>query len=273
MKEPRTRRATGTRPMYHSSQSECPEMMGATVRLTIDMSLIRMLRAGPEVSLNGSPTVSPTTQALWVSVPLPPQAPSISMYFLELSQAPPALLIMMAIIMPEAIAPPSMPTRHLGPTRKPMTRGERTAQRPGRIISSTELWVEMATHLSESASALPSMRPGISANWRRTSMMMAPAAFWTESMVRAAKRKGSMAPKRAPERTMGSEMSAAETPADSLKAESREREVRTADPMANPFPVAAVVFPRASRASVVSRTRSSRSAISAMPPALSATGP
>ena len=32
--------------------------------LTIDMSLIRILRDGPDVSLNGSPTVSPTMVAL-----------------------------------------------------------------------------------------------------------------------------------------------------------------------------------------------------------------
>lgn len=50
-------------------------------------------------------------------------------------------------------------------------------------------------------------------------------------------------------------------------------EVRTADPIANPFPVAAVVLPSASRVSVVSLTLSSRSAISAIPPALSAMGP
>lgn len=30
---------------------------------TIDISLIKMLRLGPDVSLNGSPTVSPTTAA------------------------------------------------------------------------------------------------------------------------------------------------------------------------------------------------------------------
>ena len=46
-----------------------PKMLHATVSPartteTIDISLIRMLRAGPEVSLNGSPTVSPTTDAL-----------------------------------------------------------------------------------------------------------------------------------------------------------------------------------------------------------------
>ena len=43
--------------------------------------------------------------------------------------------------------------------------------------------------------------------------------------------------------------------------------------MAKPLPVAAVVLPRESRASVRSRTFSGRPDISAMPPALSATGP
>ena len=40
-----------------------------------------MLSDGPEVSLNGSPTVSPTTAALWASEPLPPKLPA-SIYFL-----------------------------------------------------------------------------------------------------------------------------------------------------------------------------------------------
>ena len=35
---------------------------------------MRMFRDGPEVSLKGSPTVSPTTAALWHSEPLPPEA-------------------------------------------------------------------------------------------------------------------------------------------------------------------------------------------------------
>ena len=43
--------------------------------------------------------------------------------------------------------------------------------------------------------------------------------------------------------------------------------------MAKPFAMAAVVLPTASNASVRSRTSSGRPAISAMPPALSATGP
>ncbi len=39
---------------------------------TIDISLMRMLRLGPDVSLKGSPTVSPTTPALCAGEPLPP---------------------------------------------------------------------------------------------------------------------------------------------------------------------------------------------------------
>ena len=50
---------------------------------------------GPEVSLSGSPTLLPTTQALCASLPLPPRWPR-SMWFLALSQAPPALDIISA---------------------------------------------------------------------------------------------------------------------------------------------------------------------------------
>jgi len=58
------------------------------------------------------------------------------------------------------------------------------------------------------------------------------------------------------------------------KADMRAEAVRTAEPIAKPLPVAAVVLPRASRASVVSRTISEQDgSISAIPPALSATGP
>ena len=62
-------------------------------------------------------------------------------------------------------------------------------------------------------------------------------------------------------------------PAATPYAASRAKEVRAAEPMANPLPVAAVVFPKASRASVRSRTSAGNPACSAIPPALSATGP
>ena len=46
-----------------------------------------------------------------------------------------------------------------------------------------------------------------------------------------------------------------------------------AAPIANPLPIAAVVFPNSSKESVISLTSSPIPAISAIPPALSATGP
>ena len=49
--------------------------------------------------------------------------------------------------------------------------------------------------------------------------------------------------------------------------------VNTAEPIAKPFPVAAVVLPKESKASVLSRTSGSIPDCSAIPPALSATGP
>src|SRR4029077_11192853 len=72
---------------------------GTMSRATRFMTLISGFRAGPAVSLNGSPTVSPMTAALWASDPLPPSWPS-SMYFLALSQAPPELDRVLAISWP-----------------------------------------------------------------------------------------------------------------------------------------------------------------------------
>merc|ERR1712238_590491 len=90
------------------------------------------------------------------------------MYFFELSHAPPAFDIMSASIIPDAKATASIPARHLGPIINPIIRGDIIAYSPGRIISSTEDWVEIATHLSLSGSAVPSRRPSISANCRLT---------------------------------------------------------------------------------------------------------
>ena len=46
-------------------------MIGAMITLTRLITLIIGLSAGPAVSFSGSPTVSPTTLALWRSEPLP----------------------------------------------------------------------------------------------------------------------------------------------------------------------------------------------------------
>lgn len=59
----------------------------------------------------------------------------------------------------------------------------------------------------------------------------------------------------------------------SIKAPKRAKATRVADPMANPFPIAAVVLPAASKTSVLDQIFSPSSAISAIPPALSEIGP
>src|SRR5690606_25028856 len=122
----------------------------ANTRETIVMTLSRMFMAGPEVSLNGSPTVSPTTAALWGSEPLPPWAPA-SMYFLALSQAPPALAMKMARQKPTTSEPARKPPR-ASTSMKPMTSGITMARPPGTSISLSAAPVEMSTHLVYSGS-------------------------------------------------------------------------------------------------------------------------
>ena len=125
------------------------------------------------------------------------------------------------------------------------------------------------------------MIPGIVRNWRRTSSIMSKAALPTDFMVIAEKRKGSMAPTNNPVKTSGSSRlmlsmilaCGSKRSARVKNAEKSAREVRIAEPMANPLPIAAVVFPAESRTSVLSRTLSPMPVISAIPPALSATGP
>ena len=227
--------------------------------------------------MKGSPTVSPTTAALWQSEPLPPWCPA-SMYFLALSQAPPALAMKMARQKPVTRAPARKPPS-TSMLMNPRTSGITTAREPGTTISLSEAVVEMATQRAESGCtpSRPSRRPGISRNWRRTSSIISWAARPTASMVRAANRNGSMAPRKRPMKTSTSPTFRDSEPPAWMTANSkllnRARAVRAADPTAKPLATAAVVLPSESRASVTSRTLGSSSAISAMPPALSAIGP
>src|SRR2546421_7641974 len=92
------------RPVYLSSAMDSATMAGAISSETRFITLINGLIAGPAVSLNGSPTVSPITVAACASEPLPPWLPS-STSFLALSQAPPELARKIAIRVPVAIAP------------------------------------------------------------------------------------------------------------------------------------------------------------------------
>ena len=65
---------------------------------------------------------------------------------------------------------------------KPTTTGTMRAIKPGAIISLMDAWVEMATHLSYSGLAVPSMMPGISRNCLLTSSTIFMAALPTAAM-------------------------------------------------------------------------------------------
>ena len=94
-------------------------------------------------------------------------------------------------------------------------------------------------------------------------------------MVIAATTNGRAPPINSPITTLGSDSANCESPrpAAAEYAANRANAVRAALPIANPLPIAAVVLPIESRPSVISRTSFPRPLISAIPPALSATGP
>ena len=83
---------------------------GAITRLTIAITFIKIFIDGPDVSLKGSPTVSPVTAALCASDHFPPKLPS-STYFFALSQAPPAFAIISARDTHPNSPPASMPPK------------------------------------------------------------------------------------------------------------------------------------------------------------------
>merc|ERR1712060_634187 len=109
-----------------------------------------MFSAGPEVSFSGSPTVSPVTEFLCASEPflnsLP--RPPAEIYFLELSQAPPVLLMEMANCTLETKAPDKRPAQAFLPKPRPATSGLKITRAPGANISRNDASVEMRMHLS-----------------------------------------------------------------------------------------------------------------------------
>jgi len=121
-------------------------------KLRIAINLIKILRDGPEVSFNGSPTVSPITAALCSSDPfflvtlLMTNYPD-SIYFLALSHAPPELLIEIAIYTPLTNAPGNNPAIILGPNNRPNIKGVKITNAPGPTIIYNEAYVEIAIHL------------------------------------------------------------------------------------------------------------------------------
>ena len=114
---------------------------------TTDTSLIRMFSDGPDVSLNGSPTVSPTTPALCASEPFPPCLP-VSMYFFALSHAPPAFDMKIAMPKPQTSVPQMSPMTPGTPRIRPTRIGTATASSEGMTISLSAESVEIATQFA-----------------------------------------------------------------------------------------------------------------------------
>ncbi len=103
-------------------------------------------------------------------------------------------------------APPSMPPSAFGPRPKPITTGASTASEPGRIILRSAARVAISTQRAVSGFALPSIKPGISLNWRLTSIIISKAASPTAVIVIELTRKGKIPPINIPTRTIGSLM-------------------------------------------------------------------
>ena len=106
-----------------------------------------MCSEGPAVSFSGSPNVSPVTAASWVFVPFPPSSP-LSMYFFELSKAPPALNIKVASNAPMIVAESKKAARGHIPRVNPTTMGENSPSKVGAIICFREFRVLTSTHLA-----------------------------------------------------------------------------------------------------------------------------
>jgi len=133
--------------------------------------------------------------------------------------------------------------------------------------------VLISTHFSGSGLEVPSFNPGISLNCLLTSAIINEAVLPTASIVIEAKRNGNIPPIKIPIITMGFVILITLNSTDLLYAVNKAKAVNAAEPIANPFPIAAVVLPTASKESVISLTSGFNPAISAIPPALSAIGP
>ena len=129
------------------------------------------------------------------------------MYFFALSQAPPPVHIEIATNSPVTMVPISTPPSACGPRSRPTTIGTSTGSSEGSIISLIAALVSMSTARPYSGLAVPCMMPGISLNWRRTSITTAPAARPTASIAIAPKRNGTMPPMKRPMITMWLERS------------------------------------------------------------------
>jgi len=123
------------------------------IRENIADNLTKIFKLGPEVSLRGSPTVSPITAALCSSLFFPLTTPSISnspfsIYFFALSHAPPALADEIAIDTPEINMPGNKPATADGPIKMPTKNGTPNTIAAGKNISLKDAVVATLMHFS-----------------------------------------------------------------------------------------------------------------------------
>ena len=133
--------------------------------------------------------------------------------------------------------------------------------------------VAISTHFALSGSAVPSSSPGISLNCLLISSIISKAASPTAVIVIDETKNGIEPPIKIPINTLGSFKESDSIPVASIYAAIMAKAASAAAPIAKPLPIAAVVFPSSSKESVISLTSLSIPLISAIPPALSATGP
>src|SRR3954449_1489164 len=106
------------------------------------VNLITGFIATDEVSLKGSPTVSPTTEASWRGVPF--ILSSVSTIFLALSQAPPALAMKIAWNRPNRAIEIRYPMKKNG-SMKANARVEKKTPRKMLNIPFCAYWVQIST--------------------------------------------------------------------------------------------------------------------------------
>lgn len=115
------RSSTAREKSYSGPKIDFLAKTSANTRLIIAESFTRIFRAGPLVSFNGSPTVSPVTAFLCAAEPFGCSGPSppFSMYFLALSHAPPVLLMEIASWTPLTRQPDRRPATQCLPNKIP----------------------------------------------------------------------------------------------------------------------------------------------------------
>ena len=139
----------------------------------------------------------------------------------------------------------------MNPVPRPIKIGVKIVSAPGNIISRSAALVEISTHLPYSGVPVPSMIPGISRNWRRTSFTISIAALPTDFIASAEKTTGIIPPINKAARTGALKMLIPSIPVNVTYAANKAKAVRAADAIAKPLPTAAVVLPTESRTSVL----------------------